>query len=181
MKIKTFLQRFIILFVWFFVNYYAYCFFIIPCLKTNKNKLFGEIFLIYWSLLSFIWLLSYFYVSWFDPGSVECEKRKLMKKNIYDLEKQLSYIRRCEKCGIEKPNRAHHCSKCGKCYIRFDHHCPTVGNCIAYLNIQPFALYLSYGALILFSLSFISGISFVFSSPISTSIASSLSVLYFLL
>jgi palmitoyltransferase len=61
----------------------------------------------------------------------------------------LDALPRCAKCGLLKPDRAHHCSTCGRCYFRFDHHCPVVGNCIALNNMKAFMLFLIYTGVML--------------------------------
>ncbi|OHS96322.1 DHHC zinc finger domain containing protein [Tritrichomonas foetus] len=174
-----FLQKMIFLMVYIFVEFYTIKFFLLPYFQNYQlNHTIGLIFTIYWLFISLTWLKSYFHVSWLDAGSVKNEIKRLsliFNQNV--LENKLKNLTLCQKCGIHKPNRSHHCSHCKRCYIRFDHHCPSVGNCIAYRNAQPFALYLSYGSIILFSTSLVSFFAPYFESPIQVSLARSIAVL----
>ena len=159
------LEKLLMFCVWIVVNFYVFDFFVFPCYESDlSSRLFINMFVLYWVAANMIWIHSYVYVSWLDPGSVKAEIGQF--KNPELVYAELSHLRKCDKCGVPKPYRAHHCSQCKKCYVRFDHHCPTVGNCIAYHNAQPFAVYLSYGALILFTTSVVSGFAWVFASPL---------------
>lgn len=47
---------------------------------------------------------------------------------VVDLKKELSTqetlsYKKCLKCGVLRPPRAHHCKVCQKCVVRYDHHC----------------------------------------------------------
>lgn len=42
-------------------------------------------------------------------------------------------VRRCVKCDLIKPDRAHHCSTCDRCILSMDHHCPWIGGCVGAL------------------------------------------------
>ena len=70
-----------------------------------------------------------------DPGSLN-----------YDLVSKLTPETKniCNKCGKDRPNRAHHCSVCGKCFLKMDHHCPWVFNCVGYRNQKIFFLFVTY-------------------------------------
>jgi hypothetical protein len=55
----------------------------------------------------------------------------------------------CNKCDVEKPDRAHHCSTCGVCVLRMDHHCPWLASkCIGLRNHKAFFLFLCYTAVL---------------------------------
>lgn len=55
-----------------------------------------------------------------------------------------SNTRRCRRCDVFKPPRAHHCSLCNRCIVRMDHHCPWVNNCVGLGNHKFFILFCSY-------------------------------------
>ncbi|KAI9100429.1 DHHC palmitoyltransferase-domain-containing protein [Phlyctochytrium arcticum] len=55
--------------------------------------------------------------------------------------------RRCKKCLLGKPDRAHHCSVCQRCITKMDHHCPWIHNCVGNNNHRYFYLFLAYMAL----------------------------------
>lgn len=54
----------------------------------------------------------------------------------------------CDKCGLPKPERAHHCRVCGSCHLRMDHHCPAIGVCVALRNFQPFIVMLTWARIL---------------------------------
>ena len=43
-------------------------------------------------------------------------------------------LRKCGKCNLLKPPRAHHCSVCGVCVMKMDHHCPSHGETVGSHN-----------------------------------------------
>lgn len=47
-------------------------------------------------------------------------------------------IKKCTKCQVPKPPRAHHCSSCKKCVLLMDHHCPWIHNCVGFFNRRYF-------------------------------------------
>lgn len=167
-------QRLLMLFVYLFVEITGFIFFINPYYQgEKKHPVIFTCFLVYWIFISLMWIISYYYVSWQDAGSIDAEI-SILHEDISELLKEMP---RCKKCGSVKPERVHHCSQCGLCYVRFDHHCPTVGNCIAYHNAQPFALYLTYGSIILFSYGLMNCLSRLFGSYLNSGLARSFGLL----
>ena len=104
-----------------------------------------------WILFSLLWIWSYLQTCWLDPGQVLSELKRCgwYKDGVLDLPPEVAELRRCEKCHLPKPTRAHHCSECNRCYFRWDHHCPVVGNCIAHRNMKAFMLFLFYSCCVI--------------------------------
>jgi palmitoyltransferase len=53
-------------------------------------------------------------------------------------------FKRCGKCSLPKPPRAHHCTVCNRCVLKMDHHCPWINNCVGHYNHRYFLLMLGY-------------------------------------
>lgn len=53
----------------------------------------------------------------------------------------------CERCGIPRPERAHHCATCKCCVLRMDHHCAWIDNCVGFKNHKFFFLLVIYACL----------------------------------
>ena len=87
---------------------------------------------------SILWLWSFISLYLRDPGSMLKEKKSFNSKAN----------KKCQKCGLPKPFRAHHCSKCNKCFARMDHHCTLFGKCIALRNQKIFVLSAFYSFLL---------------------------------
>ncbi|CAK0839807.1 unnamed protein product [Prorocentrum cordatum] len=56
------------------------------------------------------------------------------------------HVTSCEKCGVPRPDRAHHCKVCNACVMRMDHHCPWINNCVGIHNHKFFVQLVLYGA-----------------------------------
>jgi len=56
----------------------------------------------------------------------------------------------CRKCGVPRPERAHHCHVCNVCVLRMDHHCPWIRNCVGFRNHKFFLLLVMYSTLAAF-------------------------------
>jgi len=91
----------------------------------------------------------FFQASNADPGYVtekliqEClHKDEHFFESTSTQRKQNGEIRRCNKCRLIKPDRAHHCSVCNKCVLKMDHHCPFINNCIGFFNYKYFFIFL---------------------------------------
>ena len=142
-----------------------------PLYKSGETgKIICLVALPFWCVFSVIWIWSYIVTCWLDAGSVlkELVKRGFANRNgelIKALPPKIDQLRRCEKCGLPKPARAHHCSQCGKCYFRFDHHCNVIGNCVALENTKAFMLFLIYSFILLLLVSLLS-LAAIFLAPV---------------
>ncbi|OAX42724.1 zf-DHHC-domain-containing protein [Rhizopogon vinicolor AM-OR11-026] len=62
----------------------------------------------------------------------------------------------CRRCGMMRPERAHHCRICGRCVMKYDHHCPPfsgINQCVGLHNERHFVLFMAYLVLSTFWLS----------------------------
>ena len=57
----------------------------------------------------------------------------------------------CTHCKAQQVPRAKHCHDCGRCVRRLDHHCWWLGNCVGIGNHRTFVAYLTFQALLLFT------------------------------
>jgi len=64
-------------------------------------------------------------------------------------------ISRCKRCGITRPERAHHCRICNKCVLKYDHHCPWINQCVGLHNERHFVLFMAYLVIGCFFVSFL--------------------------
>ncbi|KAH7928299.1 zf-DHHC-domain-containing protein, partial [Leucogyrophana mollusca] len=63
-------------------------------------------------------------------------------------------VTKCRKCGVMRPERAHHCRICNRCVLKFDHHCPVrINQCVGLHNERHFMLFMAYLVLATFFLS----------------------------
>jgi hypothetical protein len=92
-----------------------------------------------YNCLAFGSLFSYFSVMFTDPGGVPLDTSTVLR-----IERKNGDFRRCVKCEIVKPDRAHHCSICESCTLKMDHHCPWTNNCIGFRNYKYFNLFILY-------------------------------------
>lgn len=60
------------------------------------------------------------------------------------LKKSVKSGNYCEKCNMDRPEKAWHCSFCNVCILRRDHHCFFLSRCIGLKNLRYFILYLGY-------------------------------------
>ncbi|KIJ52373.1 hypothetical protein M422DRAFT_25993 [Sphaerobolus stellatus SS14] len=51
---------------------------------------------------------------------------------------------KCKRCGIVRPERAHHCKICKRCVLKYDHHCPGVNQCVGIHNERYFVLFMAW-------------------------------------
>jgi palmitoyltransferase len=77
-------------------------------------KFFFHIILGHWLLINTV--KHYYLGIVISPGFVADLNNELSTKE------ELSY-KKCLKCGVIRPPRAHHCKVCRKCVLRYDHHC----------------------------------------------------------
>ena len=121
-------------------------------ISINKYSTGKLIYLIFYCLLSILWIWSYIKCSWSDPGHLEdFYREKGVLENIKNglIPRELASLPLCDRCGLPKPERCHHCRVCNKCVFRFDHHCPYIGNCVGLYNIKAFTLMTGYGGILM--------------------------------
>ncbi|XP_055374344.1 palmitoyltransferase ZDHHC20-B isoform X2 [Condylostylus longicornis] len=149
-------------------SYYAYV--VELCIKSVDSVFVKVIFLLFYHIIGFLFLWSYWKTTCTPIGTVppkwrlpQSEIDKLIQAETIDqLKVILEYyardlpvsnrtsngaVRFCDKCKIIKPDRAHHCSVCGCCVLKMDHHCPWVNNCVNFTNYKYFVLFLGYALL----------------------------------
>mmetsp|Transcript_10237 Transcript_10237/g.23083 ORF Transcript_10237/g.23083 Transcript_10237/m.23083 type:complete len:355 (-) Transcript_10237:111-1175(-) len=88
-------------------------------------------------------LYNYFFAITLDAGRPPDYSQQLTES----AEAGQKPFKKCAKCGLSKPPRAHHCSVCRRCILKMDHHCPWVNNCVGYGNYRYFCLFMLWMAL----------------------------------
>lgn len=141
--------------------YYTYMTYYIFEVGIVNLKIFSFLISIFFLLLI---LINYWLCFNTDPGTVKLLRVDFEKENLgYNTINVLNnnniitrqYIESpyssvgekelyCEKCSINRPERAHHCKVCKKCIIKMDHHCPWIANCVGHNNQKYFYLFLFY-------------------------------------
>ncbi|KAJ7048655.1 DHHC palmitoyltransferase-domain-containing protein [Mycena amicta] len=53
-------------------------------------------------------------------------------------------LTKCRRCGVIRPERAHHCRICNRCVLKYDHHCPGINQCVGVHNERHFVLFMAY-------------------------------------
>ncbi|XP_037945628.1 palmitoyltransferase ZDHHC20-B isoform X2 [Teleopsis dalmanni] len=149
-------------------SYYAYV--VQLCIFSIENVFEKTIFLIFYHVIFFLFVWSYWNTIFTPAGKVpsnwripetelerifHAENQEQQRRILESCAKSLpvsnrtlsGLVRFCEKCRIIKPDRAHHCSVCGACVLKMDHHCPWVNNCVNFTNYKFFILFLGYALL----------------------------------
>eukprot|EP00088_Acartia_fossae_P038600 TRINITY_DN4003_c0_g1_i2.p1 TRINITY_DN4003_c0_g1~~TRINITY_DN4003_c0_g1_i2.p1 ORF type:complete len:422 (-),score=97.95 TRINITY_DN4003_c0_g1_i2:275-1540(-) len=149
-------------------SYYAYV--VHLCIFSVQVEAARYILLILYHVIFLLFLWSYWRTVWTVPGKVparyrlnyeqlealensesDSEQRHILDQIVIAKDLHVSMrtvqgsVRYCDRCGVIKPDRAHHCSVCGACVLKMDHHCPWVNNCVAFYNYKFFILFLFYG------------------------------------
>ncbi|CAE7368783.1 AP3M1 [Symbiodinium natans] len=102
------------------------------------------------SLLSFVGVflllnaLYNYYKAVFTSAGLPPEFEKAKVSLVESSENPEVVPRKCPKCALLKPPRAHHCSVCGVCVMKMDHHCPWINNCVGFGNYRYFCLFLLF-------------------------------------
>lgn len=94
--------------------------------------------LIFYNVIFFMLLWSFFQTMTTDPGQVPV----FWGFHLGDNENKRR--RYCLMCNVFKPERCHHCSACNRCVLNMDHHCPWINNCVGFWNRKFFLLLLIY-------------------------------------
>ena len=127
--------------VWSIIYVVVSCFttyFYLNIMAMEKNPIMKNIISLIFYFCAFMTIFCHTKSIFTDPGIIEEEKLKKLKKE------EKTY---CKKCDKERPLRAHHCSTCNKCILKLDHHCPWIYNCVGYYNQKTFFLFLFSGTL----------------------------------
>lgn len=104
-------------------------------------------------LLFFMFLWSWFYASFTDPGRIVDDLQKkgyLQRIQRGDIPYCLSRLKICPICQVPMPLNSRHCEECNACCLRHDHHCGMLGNCVGDKNTKAFILALFYSSLFCF-------------------------------
>ncbi|KAF8126947.1 DHHC palmitoyltransferase-domain-containing protein [Boletus edulis] len=101
----------------------------------------------------------YYHVCTIPPGFIDDPPRypgtgflwaspSTSKLSTCGLEIVSAGVSRCKRCGLMRPERAHHCHICNKCVLKYDHHCPVarlgVNQCVGLHNERHFVLFMAY-------------------------------------
>lgn len=128
----------LIIFIFFFIEYYAYVFEIMLKYMDPENFYLILILLIVFHLLVLLLLTSFISTMLTNPGEIPLN----WGFNLGDDDSKRK--RWCQICNVFKPERSHHCSVCNKCVLNMNFHCPWVNNCIGFYNRKFYMLLLFF-------------------------------------
>ncbi|KAF7302922.1 Palmitoyltransferase [Mycena kentingensis (nom. inval.)] len=89
------------------------------------------------------------------PGRIEDSRVLWANRGAFDASPHgkapmtRATVTKCRRCGVIRPERAHHCRICNRCVLKYDHHCPHlhllgINQCVGLHNERHFVLFMAY-------------------------------------
>ncbi|KAG0702825.1 DHHC palmitoyltransferase-domain-containing protein [Suillus ampliporus] len=117
-------------------------------------------------LIAFNLFMHYYYVCTVPPGFVQdgalqpgtswfwaspSRTSRLSSSGVRWSDRGITLLKasstNCRRCGLMRPERAHHCRICSRCVMKYDHHCPLpagINQCVGLHNERHFVLFMAY-------------------------------------